>query len=363
MMTDAGRNSWDRATRINDDLLDHIDDLPQMTTVFISYIRENRAVVERLAGQLQDYSLDVRTDFSIPAGTNWKRYLREEIKRGDFFVACFSKEYSNRKISYMNEELTIAIEQLRLRPHGAVWLIPVRLDPCTIPERDIGAGETLASLQWVDLFDDWEAGVEKIATAAGAKKMPVEKLGTAVDATKSSSKKWLYPKNLILYAIRLHRLGLTPERLTQCVAAVNRYRQNIHFSLSDINNIVFRRAAPSELTIVPRNEFYEDWTYEEHLLEVVSFVNRGGMLLVDVVSQDVREHPYDAALSIVKDDSGMPLDTAVRNLSKVSVESTLPTIRRELERFVEIVAVVLFRWEFNGNTGLDRRTLEIIELD
>jgi hypothetical protein len=32
------------------------------------------------------------------------------------------------------------------------WLIPVRLDDCDIPDWDLGAGRTLASIQRSDLF-------------------------------------------------------------------------------------------------------------------------------------------------------------------------------------------------------------------
>jgi hypothetical protein len=190
----------------------------------------------------------------------------------------------------------------------------------TFPDRDIGAGETLRSLQWVDLFDDWKAGVERIAAAAGA--------------TRTSSKEDSYPKNLSAHAERLRSLGLTPERLRQCID-VHKYRYNVHFDLRDIDKVVFRHAAPLELAIVPRDEFYEEWQYEVHLLEVVSFVNRGGMLLVDVVSQNVRDHPYDDCLAIVSKDSGIPIGQAMRSLSEVRIDGTVPTIRRQLERFVE----------------------------
>jgi hypothetical protein len=44
-----------------------------------------------------------------------------------------------------NEELILAIEQLRQRPPEEPWLIPVRFDACQIPDRDIGAGRTLNS--------------------------------------------------------------------------------------------------------------------------------------------------------------------------------------------------------------------------
>jgi hypothetical protein len=45
-------------------------------------------------------------------------------------------------------------------------LIPVKFDDCQIPDLDIGAGRTLASIQYVDLsggrFDD---GAERLVTA------------------------------------------------------------------------------------------------------------------------------------------------------------------------------------------------------
>ncbi len=60
----------------------------------------------------------------------------------------------NRGISYQNEELTLAIEQLRRRRPGDPWLIPVRFDECDIPDLDLGGGRTLTELQSADLFGD-----------------------------------------------------------------------------------------------------------------------------------------------------------------------------------------------------------------
>jgi len=43
---------------------------------------------------------------------------------------------------------------LRLRRPDDPWLIPVRFDECEIPDRDIGGGRTLTSIQRADLFGD-----------------------------------------------------------------------------------------------------------------------------------------------------------------------------------------------------------------
>jgi hypothetical protein len=48
----------------------------------------------------------------------------------------------------------LAIREFHLRRSDAPWLIPVRFDECTIPDRDLGGGLTLHSIQRADLFGD-----------------------------------------------------------------------------------------------------------------------------------------------------------------------------------------------------------------
>ena len=62
----------------------------------------------------------------------------------------------------MNEELMIAIGELRQRPTDRVWFIPVKLNGCKIPDRNIGGDETLNDIQHVKLYKDWDAGIQSI---------------------------------------------------------------------------------------------------------------------------------------------------------------------------------------------------------
>ena len=80
------------------------------------------------------------------------------------FIACFSQRSLSRSKTFQNEELTLAIDQLRLRRPEEPWLIPVRFDECEVPDRDLGGGRTLASIQRADLFGD---NYEAAAKAAG----------------------------------------------------------------------------------------------------------------------------------------------------------------------------------------------------
>lgn len=133
--------------------------------VFVSYVHDDTAAVDRLCEELSNQGIKVWLDReNIYPGERWRGAIRRAITEGAYFVACFSSAYSQRTKTYMNEELVLAIEELRQRPTDRVWFIPVKLSPCDIPDRDIGAGETLLDLQYVDLHSDWRHGVDRILT-------------------------------------------------------------------------------------------------------------------------------------------------------------------------------------------------------
>ena len=62
----------------------------------------------------------------------------------------------------MNEELTLAIEELRQRPTDRIWFIPVKLNECEIPGREISSNEILCDLQHVNLEEDWDGGIQSV---------------------------------------------------------------------------------------------------------------------------------------------------------------------------------------------------------
>lgn len=124
--------------------------------VFISYVRENAGEVDSLQAALEKAGVRVWRDTDqLWPGQDWRMRIRRAISDDALvFIACFSHESGQRDRSYQNEELNLAIEQLRLHRPDDPWLIPVRLDDCEIPDRELGAGRTLASLQHADLFGD-----------------------------------------------------------------------------------------------------------------------------------------------------------------------------------------------------------------
>jgi uncharacterized protein YjbI with pentapeptide repeats len=131
--------------------------------VFVSYVREDLAAVTRLANALEEVGIAVWLDRTrLVVGVDWKKAIRQAIRAGAFFIACFSSHYWRREESYMNDELLTAIESMRRMHSDRRWFLPVRIDDCAVPDLDIGGGKTLRDLCWLDLFDDWEGGVEQL---------------------------------------------------------------------------------------------------------------------------------------------------------------------------------------------------------
>jgi len=134
-----------------------------MKHVFISYVHENEKVIVKLSKSLAKHGVKIWLDKNdIMPGTYWKNAIRDAIANGDFFIACFSKEYNERASSYMNEELILAIDVLRRQNYNQAWFIPI-LFSGEIPDMDIGAGKTLRDLQYVELNNrNWEKGIARI---------------------------------------------------------------------------------------------------------------------------------------------------------------------------------------------------------
>ncbi len=138
--------------------------------VFISYVHDDEETVEPLVEELQRGGADVWRDRDrLLPGVRWETAIRQAIESGTAFIACFSSNFDARERSHMYEELTIAIEELRKRPRERTWFIPVLLDPVAVPDWDIGMGETLRKLQYVELHTDRENGIKSILEAIGAK--------------------------------------------------------------------------------------------------------------------------------------------------------------------------------------------------
>ena len=135
---------------------------------FISYARADSLSVDHLQYVLQQAGIRVWRDTAdLWPGEDWQLKIRRAIMDDALaFLACFSRNSLARHKSYQNEELALAISQVRLRAPGESWLIPVRFDDCDIPDVDIGGGRSLRSIQGADLFrHQFDEGAARLAVA------------------------------------------------------------------------------------------------------------------------------------------------------------------------------------------------------
>jgi HEAT repeat protein len=174
-----------------------------MPNVFVSYVTEDLQRVNEIVQMLREFEITLWLDRdALTPGVRWKDAIRRSISSGDFFLACFSRAYVRRQKSYMNEELTLAIEELRMRASDRVWFIPAKLSPCEIPDRSIGAGETLRSLQWVELWTN--EGMQRLLAVLQPGAEVIEKLIRGLQSTSMRAR--------FRSADALDRLGPLAER-------------------------------------------------------------------------------------------------------------------------------------------------------
>ena len=125
--------------------------------IFVAYAAEDAKLADQIFAGLQDrgYSpwLDRR---KLMPGQNWPRRIQEAIEGADFFIGCFSRNSVNKRGGFQSE-IRYALDCATRVPLDDVFLIPVRLDDCRVPAR------IQRETQYIDLFPDWERGMERIA--------------------------------------------------------------------------------------------------------------------------------------------------------------------------------------------------------
>src|SRR5882757_1898857 len=122
--------------------------------VFVSYVREDSGQVDWLCQVLEAAGIPVWRDTEkLWPGEDWRAVIRRAIREDALaFLACFSHQSVGQTRTYQNEEIVLAISEMRLRPPDRPWLIPVRFDDCQIPDRSIGGDQMLSDLHQADLF-------------------------------------------------------------------------------------------------------------------------------------------------------------------------------------------------------------------
>lgn len=130
--------------------------MTHLTHTFLSYCRDDKDLVRTLREELIQNGIKVWWDDDILPGQDWKYEIRMAMASAHSVVLCFSRNLTGRERSAVYPELLEAIAEQRHRRPGEIFVIPVRLCDCELPDVEIDTNRTLANLQRVDLFPDSE---------------------------------------------------------------------------------------------------------------------------------------------------------------------------------------------------------------
>lgn len=124
--------------------------------VFIAYVEEDLGLAKKLYCTLEERGFRPWLDKKkLMPGQNWPRAIEDAIRTCDFFVACFSRRSTAKRGSF-HSELRFALACAAMVPLDEIFFIPVRFEECLVPAR------ISKKIQYVDLFPNWGAGMEKV---------------------------------------------------------------------------------------------------------------------------------------------------------------------------------------------------------
>ena len=114
--------------------------------VFLCHSKDDKPKVRKLYKRLIADGFDVWLDeVKLMPGQDWNLEIRKAVRNSDTVVVCLSNS-STTKEGYIQKEIRLALDVEQEKPEGTIFLIPARLENCSVPDR-------ISRFQWVDLFE------------------------------------------------------------------------------------------------------------------------------------------------------------------------------------------------------------------
>jgi len=115
--------------------------------VFLCHCSEDKPQVRELSRQLRAIGVTTWLDEDdLLPGQEWREEIPKAVAGADVVIVCLS-DHSLTKKGYVQKEIGFALDVADEVPPGRIFIIPVRLVDCDVPDR-------LNKWQWVNLFED-----------------------------------------------------------------------------------------------------------------------------------------------------------------------------------------------------------------
>jgi hypothetical protein len=157
--------------------------------VFISYAKENQAKAEEYYDFFTSEGVSPWMDKKkLLPGQNWEVEISRAFKNADLIVLLLSKISVNKR-GFVQREANDAIEGLRYKQPGDIYVMPLLLEPCDVPDNIANR------LQYIDMNTSgaWAKVQESLKTAAKQQSIELERgvtVGVFTMFTEKLEEKW-----------------------------------------------------------------------------------------------------------------------------------------------------------------------------
>jgi len=125
-------------------------------SVFLCHSSGDKPAVRDLYEALQRDGFDPWLDEeNLLPGQDWNYEITKAVRGSDVVLVCLS-DSSVTKAGYVQKEMKFALDVADEQPEGAIFIIPVKLEECDVPDR-------LSHCHWVSLEDSY--GYERLIAA------------------------------------------------------------------------------------------------------------------------------------------------------------------------------------------------------
>jgi hypothetical protein len=123
-----------------------MSDKNKQLTIFLCHGSEDKSYVRDMYRRLSKYGIRPWLDEEdLLPGQDWDREIRKAVKASDVILVCLSRN-SVQKSGYVQKELVFALDAADEKPEGTIYLIPLRLEECVMPDR-------LSRWHWVNYYE------------------------------------------------------------------------------------------------------------------------------------------------------------------------------------------------------------------
>ncbi|MEH1863954.1 MAG: toll/interleukin-1 receptor domain-containing protein [Nostoc sp.] len=117
----------------------------QPLKVFLCHGSEDKPTVRELYYRLLASGVKPWLDEeNLLPGQDWRYEIAKAVRESNIVIVCLSRT-SVSKAGFVQKEIKYALDVADEKPEGSIFLIPARLEECSLPDR-------LSGRQWVDIF-------------------------------------------------------------------------------------------------------------------------------------------------------------------------------------------------------------------